>query len=102
MNRESILMRKIEVALCEKGCWVLRTNSGVYYGQDGERVRIGFVGLSDLIGCNPNGEIFFIEVKLPGGRIRPEQTKFLDAMKGRGFRAGLAYSVEDALEVATC
>ena len=102
MNQESILMRKIEVALCEKGCWVLRTNSGVYYGQDGNRVRIGFVGLSDLIGCNKEGQIFFLEVKTKNGRIRPEQSKFLSAMQGRGFRAGFVRSVEEALEVATC
>ena len=102
MNKESILMRRIEVALCENDCWVLRTNSGVYYGQDGNRVRIGFVGLSDLIGCNADGQIFFLEVKTPGGRIRPEQSKFLTAMKKRGFRAGFVHSVEEAVEVATC
>lgn len=102
MNRESVLMRQMEVALCERGCWVLRTNSGLYYDDRGQRVRIGFAGLSDLIGCNPDGEIFFIEVKLPNGRVRPEQQKFLDVMQGRNFRAGLAHSVEEALGVALC
>lgn len=101
MNAETVLMRQIEVALCEKGCWVMRTNSGLYYDAQGNRVRIGFVGLSDLIGCNEKGEIFFIEVKGSGTRVRPEQQKFIDVMQRKGRRAGLAYSVEDALRIAT-
>ena len=100
MNAETLLMRKIEVALCERGCWVMRTNSGLYYDAQGNRVRVGFVGLSDLIGCNAKGEIFFIEVKGTNTRVRPEQQKFIDVMRSRGRRAGLAYSVEEAIQIA--
>lgn len=101
MNKETLIMRQIEVALCKAGCFVLRQNSGVYYSKDGQAVRIGFPGLSDLLAVNPKGEAVFLEVK-PNHKAyrRPEQIKFIDAMQKRGYRAGFVTSPEEALEVA--
>lgn len=99
MNKETVLMRKIMVALSEHRCFVLRTNAGVFYNEQGNKIRIGFPGLSDLVGCTPTGQFFAIEVKLPGEHPREDQKKFLKAMAATGAISGVAHSVEEALEI---
>ena len=92
-------MRKIMVALSEHGCFVLRSNAGVYYDQQGNRVTIGFPGLSDLIGCTADGRFFAIEVKTQGQKPRQNQLDFLEAMRRNGALAGWCVSVEGALQI---
>lgn len=77
----------------------MRTNSGVFYDSRGERVKIGFPGLSDLIGCTSEGRFFAIEVKLPGENPRQDQQQFIDAMRAAGAISGCAHSIEEALEI---
>jgi hypothetical protein len=101
MNKETILMRKIMVALSEAGCFVLRSNAGVYFDSQGNRVTIGFPGLSDLVGCTSDGRFFAIEIKMPGERPRQNQQDFLDAMHKKGAIAGCAHSVEEALAIVS-
>lgn len=100
-NNETRVMHEIEIALCENDCFVLRQNSGIFYTRTGEKVRIGFPGLSDLLVVNPKGEVAFLEVK-PDHKAykRPEQIKFIKQMKSRGYRAGFVTTVEEALNVA--
>jgi hypothetical protein len=92
-------MRKIMVALSEEGHFVMSTNAGTFYNSVGDRVRIGFPGLSDLVGCTSEGRFFAIEVKLPGEHPREDQRKFLNAMRRTGAIAGCAHSVEEALTI---
>ena len=101
MNKETRIMHEIEIALCKAGCYVLRQNSGIFYTRTGQAVRIGFPGLSDLLAVNPKGEVAFLEVK-PDHKAhkRPEQIKFIEQMKSRGYRAGFVTTVEEALNVA--
>lgn len=99
MNRETVLMRKIMVALSRAGCFVLRTNAGVYYDTQGNRVTIGFPGLSDLVGCTPKGRFFALEIKTPGEKPRQNQLDYLEAMRGYGAIAGWCTSVEEALKI---
>jgi len=40
-----------------------------------------------------------IEVKMPTGRVRPDQTAWLQAVRGAGGIAGIARSVPDALQL---
>ena len=101
MNKETVLMRKIMVALSEAGCFVLRTNSGVYYDSQGNRVTIGFKGLSDLIGYTPEGKFFALEVKTPAGRASAEQLAFIEKCYRSGAIAGFTRSVEDALKIVS-
>lgn len=42
-----------------------------------------------------------IEVKTPTGKLRPEQQQWLDAVQAAGGIAGVARSVEDALQIVT-
>lgn len=101
MNVETKAQREIMVALCKADCFVLRLQSGIFYTRTGEKVRIGFPGLSDLLVVNPKGEVAFLEVK-PDHKAhkRPEQIKFIKQMKNRGYRAGFVTTVEEALNVA--
>ena len=101
MNVETKVQREIMVALCKADCFVLRLQSGTFYTRTGQAVRIGFPGLSDLLAVNPKGEVAFLEVK-PDHKAykRPEQIKFIEQMKSRGYRAGFVTTVEEALNVA--
>lgn len=99
MNEQAILQR-IMLALSDAGHTVFRAQVGQFYTRDGRAVRTGLpVGFSDLFGITADRRPFFIEVKKPGGRIRLEQIRFLDAMRDAGALAGVAYSVEDAVAI---
>ncbi len=43
--------------------------------------------------------MFFIEVKTPNGRVRPEQEKFLEQMRANGALVGVARSLKDARDI---
>lgn len=99
MNPETVIQNKIRVALSERGCVVHRCNTGLYYSKDGRPVQCGEVGHSDLYGHRPDGRAFYLEVKTPVGRARPEQINFIEAMYRTGAIAAFVRSVEDAVEV---
>jgi len=109
---ESDIQNQIRVALSPHGI-VFRTNSGDFW--QGEQVyskefkqpvlihlrRVCGLpkGFSDLLYCGFDGHAGFIEVKRPHGKIRPEQTDFLNLMRSYGYATGIARSPEDALSI---
>ena len=109
---ESDIQNQIRVALSPHGI-VFRTNSGDFW--QGEQVysqefkqpvlihlrRVCGLpkGFSDLLFCGFNGQAGFIEVKRPHGKIRPEQSDFINLMQAYGYPAGIARSPEDALSI---
>lgn len=97
MQQETIIMHQIQSALSEHGCIVLRTNAGTYYTKDGVAVKIGFPGLSDLVGITPTGRFFACEVKVPGQKPRENQFAFLEAVKKKGGIGIWATSAEEAI-----
>ena len=100
-NKETVIMNQIQIALSEANCLCLRMQSGIFYSKDRQAVRIGFPGLSDLLAVNPKAEGAFLEVKSDHkAHKRPEQIKFINEMKRRGYRAGFVTTVEEALNVA--
>ena len=92
-------MNEIMAALSEEGCFVLRTNSGVLFNSQGTRVRVGFPGLSDIIGCTRSGRFYAIEVKVPGEKPRDNQKAFLDLIERLGGLSGVATSSEEAISI---
>ncbi len=60
-------------------------------------------GTPDLIGFKtlPDGvaQFAFIEVKQPGGRVRPEQERMIKFLLDHGAVGGIAHSPEEALEI---
>jgi len=71
-------------------------------------VRVGTVGMSDIIGIVPStdgvhvgpliGRALFIEVKNPGGKVSPEQTAFLSTVVRAGGIGFVAHSVDEVME----
>lgn len=60
-------------------------------------------GVSDLLlaapSKNPNGDVYhglWLELKVPGGRVRESQQEWLDAMRRQGYAARVAWSFDEA------
>lgn len=98
-KQETNIQNKIRVALSEKGCLSFRCNVGNFYTKYGQEIKIGTNGHSDIYGIKPGGRAFFIEVKTPIGKARPEQLQFVKAVKKKGALAGFARSAEDAIKI---
>lgn len=113
MNPETKIQNAILLALSEAGCTVWRNEtSGAWVGKQihraGDQVTLinahmmtfGLcVGSSDIIGVSPAGLFLAIEVKTLKGRPTKEQLRFIEAVRKAGGIAGIARSVEDALEL---
>lgn len=94
---ESVIQNKIRCALSKYGV-VIRMNTGNVQTQSGTYIRCGVKGMSDLLFVG-QGYIAWIEVKTPTGKPSPEQIKFINRMRQLGHRAGIARSVEEALDI---
>lgn len=97
--------RKLEAAaLCEvllalhahpAVAWAERMNSGA--AKVGKRfIRFGFTGCPDVLGQLRDGRLLGVEVKAPKGRLRPEQTVFLERINQAG---GVAFVARNCLDV---
>lgn len=109
--REHKIQDLIRLALSEHGV-VLRLNSGKFW--QGKRVwsnefrQYVLIDLRPVQGCPEgtsdllyigNNTTAFIECKDNKGKVRSEQEKFINVMKSYGHKAGVARSVEEALEL---
>lgn len=113
MNPETKIQNRMLLALSEAGCTVWRNEtSGAWVGKqihrDGDQVTLTnarmitfglAVGSSDIVGIAPCGRFLAIEVKTPTGRATKEQLRFIEAVNNAGGIAGIARSVEDALNL---
>nr|DAU96901.1 MAG TPA: Nuclease [Caudoviricetes sp.] len=100
LKSEQEIQNEIRVGLSKAGHMVFRTNVGKVRMMDGRWFDTGLPkGHPDLYGFRSDGQIFYIEVKNEKGRVRPEQKKFIEVVKERGAKAGVARSLEEALEI---
>ena len=113
MNKETKIQRLVMLALSEAGCIVWRNEtSGAWVGKtlhkSGDQVTLGnarlirfglAIGSSDVIGITPDGRFLAIEVKTTTGRATKEQLAFINAVNKSGGVAGIARSVEDAINI---
>lgn len=100
-NAETNLMNACMVAMSEAGCLVWRNNTGVLPDRRGIPIRFGLcVGSGDLIGIAPDGVFVSVEVKTKTGRATDAQLRFVDAVRSKGGRSGIARSPEDAVAIA--
>ena len=100
MNPETRLQNEIIVALCKNGCVARNHTVGQFFTKYGAIVNIGHHGESDIFGHRiSDGRAIYIEVKLPGEKPREDQVKFLNAMARTGAIAGVAHSIEEALNI---
>ena len=76
--------------------WCERMNSGA--AKIGNRfVRFGWPGCPDIIGQLRDGRLLGVEVKAAKGKLRPEQTMFLERIRLAG---GVAFMAQDCRDVA--
>ena len=109
---EGDIQNQIRIALSAHGVF-FRANVGTAWTGDSVK-RIGRnvlitnarqfstglpVGFSDLFGITDKGRFVAVEVKTPTGKVRPEQLNFIDVIRKRGGLAGVARSVDDALQI---
>lgn len=98
--KELAIQHHIQLALSEAGHTVFRANVGVFKTEDGRYINTGLPkGFSDLFGFTSAGAPFFMEVKTEKGGARPDQVRFLEAMRNRGAIVGIVRSVDDALKL---
>jgi Holliday junction resolvase len=86
--KEADLQRKIQAAIRERGGKVIKTHGGPY----------SVAGTPDLIG-SLNGRPFAIEVKVTGQQPNAKQEAELAAWAAQGWATGVAYSVDDAINI---
>ena len=98
-RKESNIGNEICVALSRLGCKIFRSQSGNFYTKYGDEIKIGVTGMSDYHGHRPDGKAFYIETKTKTGRASDDQKRFLRAMYNSGALAGIARSVDDAIEI---
>lgn len=78
--------------------WI-RSNAGTMATPTGGRIRLGPKGWPDMTGCLPAsfgphaGKMLAIEVKRPGGKLKPEQAETLRRLQGCGAIAFMADDV---------
>lgn len=97
---ETDLMNLIRLKLTELGYIVFRANVGTVRLPDGRYFKTGLpAGFSDLFAVK-NGRVCFIEVKVEPNKPTAEQIVFINQMRLKGCVAGVAYSVEEAVELA--
>lgn len=92
-------IRRVVGALPYVRLW--RNNTGQIKDSRGVPVTFGLCkGSSDLIGIvAPHGRLLAIECKSPDGQVRPEQVMFIELVRKFGGVAGVARSVDEALEL---
>ena len=76
--------------------WCERMNSGA--ARMGARfVRFGWPGCPDVLGQLRDGRLLGVEVKGPTGRLRPEQSVFLERIRCAGGVGFMARNCRDVL-----
>jgi hypothetical protein len=74
--------------------WCERMNSGAV--RIGKRfVRFGWKGCPDVLGQLKDGRLISVEVKAAKGKLRPEQTIFLERIRRAGGAAFMARDCRD-------
>ena len=111
---ETDIMRAIQVAASKSGNRLFRNNVAVgWVGHLANKPKDGIVvlknaralhaglcvGSSDLIGFTRDGRFLAIEVKTDTGRATQEQRQFIAIVREFGGYAGIARSVQDAIEI---
>ena len=82
-------------------CWI--QNQGGYAGEYKGKKRFihftrGVKGVSDILGCLPDGRFLAIEVKAAKGKLSVDQEKFLRKIHCMGGTAFVAHGITDVEE----
>lgn len=97
---EMDLLNAVRLAASEKGCLIFRINVGQGLTKDGRFFNTGVPkGHPDLYGIRPDGRTFYIETKMHPRKPTREQCQFLLRVIEQNACAGVAYTVEEAMNI---
>ena len=91
MKREALIQSQIIKHYKSEGWIVINIPGNIYANR----------GFPDLM-LLKDGQAMFIEVKRPGGRVAPLQWEWIRRLRKAGFKAGVALSLQDALNIERC
>ena len=77
---KSIILRYLE----RRGFFAWNNPSGAVCIAPDRWLHFGKKGSADIIGCLPGGRFLAVEVKAQDGRLAPEQSAFLETIRGLG------------------
>ena len=72
----------------QPGCWAFKVHGGPWQ----------LAGVPDIVGCL-DGKFFALEVKRPGGKIRPVQEIIIGQIRKAGGLADIVYNKEQVCEL---
>lgn len=100
------LTEAIIMAASERGHLLVRNNSGVAKFKRGGKPYVVAYGVGpvgggggDLIGLTKDGIFLSVEIKVGRDKLTDKQKMWINWIAMRGGRAGVAKSVEDAIEI---
>ena len=96
MNAETKICGEVKAALEKIGVYCVRVQSGTLHGG---RIRLAPKGTPDLIVCTKGGAFIGLEVKVPGGKRRPEQVECQRAIRRLGGVCEFVQSVDEAIAI---
>lgn len=100
--KEANVQASIMMALSADGHTAFRNNVGALPDRSGRLLRygVGGNGGSDIIGICSDGKFLAVEVKTAKGKPTANQLNFINAVKLKGGRAGVARSAQEAINIA--
>jgi len=100
MTPEHKLMNEVRIEMSKRQCLSFRMNVGLYYSMSGDLTQSGLPkGFPDLMILRPDGVACFIETKIHPRKPTPEQLNMQKALRGRGYKSGTAYTVQEAVAI---
>lgn len=93
---ESRLLYEVMQELGKHGA-VYRCNSGSVKLPSGKYFRAMPEGFADVLFIRADGVACFVETKVKPNKPTAKQTAFIEKMRGLNCRAGIAYSVGEAM-----
>lgn len=97
--KEADIQKAIINTLNKRNCKAWRANAGNI--RKGNRtIKLLPKGFPDVFGVRfSDGKFFGIEIKKPKGRVSEEQIEFREWAEAHNIIHGIAYSVEDAIQI---
>jgi hypothetical protein len=82
-------------------CWRQNTGANAVKAKGAQKrrfIRYGMPGISDILGCMPDGRFIAVECKVGKNALTTDQRVFLETIRDAGGIGIVARSVDDVVE----